>query len=190
MTINQQDDHIIWLILVFEESMGNLQKRKKKTKKRPIKEPSTESEESELISGTTRRQRKQRYLKVFERPSELAIEMPHLNPPKFLKPLADIECELGKRIVFEAQVKGLPTPEVSFYLNGIEVTHDGVNYSIESNDAGEYKLIIHKVSVLHDAEYACQARNIAGDAWSYGDLFVVPPGLSVLFRFVLVLKLS
>lgn len=111
-----------------------------------------------------------------------------MKPPKFVQPLCDIEAPLGSCITFDVRVAGVPEPEITFYINGAEIRADYKEYVIVSEGNGLYQLIILDITLAHDAEYACQARNVAGEAWCYGELFVVPEGLclaSTVVSFVL-----
>uniref|UniRef100_A0A914VBB5 Uncharacterized protein n=1 Tax=Plectus sambesii TaxID=2011161 RepID=A0A914VBB5_9BILA len=83
---------------VYDDDLDSSGKTKKKQRRTP-KLSSSESEDDQLEHG---QRRKPRYLKVFERPSELAGQLNDLEPPKFLKPLEDLEISIGETAIFAA----------------------------------------------------------------------------------------
>lgn len=155
-------------------------KKKKKVKRfRPVQaQPSTESESSDHRSPVTRRRpKKSRYLRVYEKPLETALEMPQYSSPKFTVPFTDIETFLGDQAILKFRVDSCPEPEISFFRNGVAIEPTDTNYKLMQQKDGEYHFIIKNATLLDDAEYACQAKNLVGEAWCYGDVFVLRSGL-------------
>lgn len=144
-------------------------------------QPSTESESSDRRSPVTRRRpKKARYLRVYEKPLEIASELPQYMSPKFTEPFPDVEKSLGEEAVLKFKIESNPEPEISFFRNGAAVEPSDNNYKLVQQTDGEYQFIIKKVSLLDDAEFACQAKNLVGEAWCYGDVFVLRSGLSAI----------
>ena len=72
------------------------------------------------------------------------------------KPPFDLEQLIGQSVTFTCVVSGIPTPTVTWYHNGAELSADGV-ISISGNT-----LNISSLTVGHTGMYQCFANNVVG----------------------------
>ena len=82
---------------------------------------------------------------------------PHTAPPRItMSPSNDFEKLVGERVSFTCVVEGIPTPTVTWYHNGVQLSAGGV-VSISGNT-----LNISSLTVGHTGMYQCFASNVVG----------------------------
>ena len=116
---------------------------------------------------------------VFERSNEIGAQIEKFSPPKFSRAMEDQTVLAGESAIFAVSAHGVPQPEITFYKNGQKFNEINGQYEIlhdEMASADDYWLILRNAVLTDDAEYACQAKNVAGEAWSFADLFVLLKG--------------
>jgi len=99
-----------------------------------------------------------------------------LMAPVFEMPLSDITASDGERAVFQCKVAGTPKPEVTWYIDNVEIkpTKDfTVTY-----EHGVCTLIIADVLPEDEGEYSVKAVNDAGTCVTTAYLTVLPPSRS------------
>ncbi|XP_070570382.1 muscle M-line assembly protein unc-89-like [Ptychodera flava] len=96
-----------------------------------------------------------------------------LEPPVFVRKPKEQEVEERQRVVFECEVTGSPRPEVTWYLDGIELESDD-HYVIEYSESGICKLLIVEVNMDDEGEYEVKAVNKVGSDSCRTELFVMP----------------
>lgn len=155
------------------------------TKKKQLKKPSKwakddkqEAQVEESPPGPSRQRSASRYLKSYERRTALADQLVYFSAPKFVQPLHDVQVPLGSTVTMTVDVEGTPPPKITFYKNGelLSVAGDD-RLEVQELSESSWALIIRNVAKSDDAEYACCAHSIVGEAWCYGDLFVIDTGL-------------
>lgn len=160
-------------------SADDASKKKKKLRK-PQRSPKEEKSDSETEepgpSSKTRQRQTSRYLKAYERRTALAEQLVYFDAPKFIQPLRDTEARPGATVTLAVEVEGTPPPRVMFYKNG-EIISAEQRYIIQHPEEAVWTLTISNVTESDDAEYACCAHSVVGEAWCYADLYVVPEGL-------------
>ncbi|XP_069052282.1 myotilin isoform X1 [Lepisosteus oculatus] len=83
--------------------------------------------------------------------------------PRFLQVPQDLTVEEGRFCRIDFKVGGLPTPDVSWYLNGKLIGPDDYHKMLVC-EKGVHSFIIEIVTVHHAGEYECVARNRAGES--------------------------
>ncbi|XP_030068622.1 myotilin isoform X2 [Microcaecilia unicolor] len=84
-------------------------------------------------------------------------------PPRFVQVPEDLAIEEGRFCRLDLKVSGLPTPDVTWYLNGSLVRPDNFHKMIVSEKG--FHSFIFEVVRAHDAgQYECVASNRAGQA--------------------------
>jgi hypothetical protein len=66
-----------------------------------------------------------RFRRVFYTTSDLAEELPHFLPPKFLEPLPDQRVHAGASAIFPLVITGAPQPSLAWYARGVELQEGG-----------------------------------------------------------------
>ncbi|OTF71143.1 Immunoglobulin domain containing protein, partial [Euroglyphus maynei] len=85
-----------------------------------------------------------------------------MTKPQFVRKLSDIEARLGSETKLTCQVKGYPTANIEWTLNGRPI-ESGSKYSIIRDDRnGEQVLIIFEPTLLDSGVYECVATNQVG----------------------------
>ncbi|XP_016301103.1 muscle M-line assembly protein unc-89-like [Sinocyclocheilus anshuiensis] len=92
-------------------------------------------------------------------------------PPAFLKPLTKRRVFEGDSLQFCAEVFGLPTPEVKWFINKTELEADE-RISIE-RDGDNIALEIRNITKADQGEYICDALNYVGEAKSVALVVVI-----------------
>ena len=77
------------------------------------------------------------------------------------KPSFDLEQLIGQSVTFTCVVSGIPTPTVTWYHNGAQLSADGV-ISISGNSPNVSVLFISSLAVEHTGMYQCFASNVVG----------------------------
>lgn len=92
-------------------------------------------------------------------------------PPAFLKPLMKKRVFENDSLTFNAEVFGLPSPEVKWFCNKTQlVANDRVKME---RDGDSISLTIHNVTKANQGEYICEAVNYVGEARSVALVVVV-----------------
>lgn len=93
------------------------------------------------------------------------------RPPKFVTPVIGKIVDIGTDVVLEGILDALPSPEIKWLKNGIEIkpNDDDVKISWGLNKA---RLELKNVNSDSTGRYTCQAVNEAGTAVSTSDLVV------------------
>uniref|UniRef100_S4RBA9 Ig-like domain-containing protein n=1 Tax=Petromyzon marinus TaxID=7757 RepID=S4RBA9_PETMA len=90
--------------------------------------------------------------------------------PSFIKPLQSVVALEGSAATFEAEISGLPVPEVSWFRDGQAISSaPGVEISFSS---GRATLTISAVSAAQSGKYSLRATNGSGQATSTAELLV------------------
>ncbi|CAJ0950227.1 unnamed protein product, partial [Mesorhabditis belari] len=145
----------------------------RKTRKMQRQEAVAPSSDSEIDLEKQIKKKGKRTKKVFERSNSLAKRMTQLLPPKFDKILSDHDAVEGENVILSVEARGIPEPEIHFYQDGKKLkTDDKVLIKRGSGEAGSHMLILKDIQKDEEAEYACQAVNIAGEAWCFSDVVV------------------
>lgn len=93
------------------------------------------------------------------------------SPPKFDKLLSDVLVSEGDKVIFEANVTGVPRPEIKWFLNNQAVNADD-HIKISHSDDGTLKLEIEQVKPEDKGVYTVKASNPSGDAKCFAQLIV------------------
>nr|XP_039266508.1 muscle M-line assembly protein unc-89-like [Styela clava] len=80
------------------------------------------------------------------------------SKPKFTKPPKDVRIAEGETLTLEAEVSGMPSPEVLWSLDGEEISDGDCFY--RNNIA---KLVLRNVTMASSGQYMCTAINDAGE---------------------------
>ncbi|CAI5651391.1 myopalladin isoform X1 [Oreochromis niloticus] len=83
--------------------------------------------------------------------------------PRFLQVPPDVTVEEGRFCRIDFKVGGLPTPDVSWYLDGKAIRPDDYHKMLVC-EKGMHSFIIEIVTVHHAGVYECVARNRAGES--------------------------
>ncbi|XP_028816787.1 myotilin [Denticeps clupeoides] len=83
--------------------------------------------------------------------------------PRFLQVPQDMMVEEGRFCRVDFKVGGLPTPDVTWYLDGKAIRPDDYHKMLVS-EKGVHSFIIEIVTVHHAGVYECVAKNRAGEA--------------------------
>ena len=84
--------------------------------------------------------------------------------PSFVTTIKDCQALSGDSARFDVTVSGSPTPKVTWFFAGSEVT-TGSNVSVETSDDGRsLALVVRALTALDVGEYTCWAENAAGRA--------------------------
>ncbi|CAG0878666.1 unnamed protein product [Darwinula stevensoni] len=92
------------------------------------------------------------------------------DPPLFTLPLHDAEVDEGSTFSFECRVVGDPTPEVTWYKDGMMIQNNP-DYQM-SFKAGICTLTIEETFTEDSARFSCKAVNVAGESETSGRLHV------------------
>ena len=77
------------------------------------------------------------------------------------KPPFDLEQLIGQSVTFTCVVSGIPTPTVTWYFNGAELSAGGV-ISISGNSPNVSVLFLSSLAVNQTGIYQCFASNVVG----------------------------
>ncbi|XP_076878675.1 myotilin isoform X2 [Brachyhypopomus gauderio] len=83
--------------------------------------------------------------------------------PRFLQVPQDLTVEEGRFCRIDFKVGGLPTPDVTWYLDGKAIRPDDYHKMLVC-EKGVHSFIIEIVTVHHAGVYECVARNRAGES--------------------------
>lgn len=91
--------------------------------------------------------------------------------PTFLQPLTDILVTVEQPASFRASVHGIPQPEVTWLISGVEISESD-KYHLEQHEE-TFTLTINRV-VIDDTEmtYTCRATSPVGEASSSARLIL------------------
>lgn len=101
-----------------------------------------------------------------------AVQKPIIKkrPPKFVTPVIGKIVDTGADVLLEGILDGLPTPEVKWLKNGMELKPtDDVKISYSHNKA---TLELKNVNPSSGGKFTCEASNEAGTAVSTSDVVV------------------
>ncbi|KJH40943.1 immunoglobulin I-set domain protein, partial [Dictyocaulus viviparus] len=84
------------------------------------------------------------------------------QPPKFFRMLHDLDTTVGKSVQFKCMVSGMPTPLITWYVDGDPI-RESQEYKMICED-GVCILRINEVLAEDEGEYSCEASNIVGKA--------------------------
>ncbi|KAI6178453.1 hypothetical protein M3Y98_00502400 [Aphelenchoides besseyi] len=85
------------------------------------------------------------------------------SKPKFIIPLKPTKSDIGARAEFTVKVRGVPTPELTFKLNGKPLDIDGSRIKLEDMRDGNWLLTIADVQEKDFGELSCKATNENGE---------------------------
>lgn len=116
-----------------------------------------------------------RYLCVYSRCSEQVDQNWQFEAPVFVQPPVDVHVLPGQCVKLVMICSGNPKPVLQMYKSGAPIPTDGADKQLLITDANNphmYSFIIENVTLDDQAEYACQARNLAGTAWWFANVVV------------------
>lgn len=103
--------------------------------------------------------------------------------PTFVKVFQDRETQEGKMTRFDCRVTGRPYPEVSWYINQVQI-NDDATHKILVNESGNHSLMITNVSRYDGGVVTCVARNKSGEVATQASLVVLEKEQVVAPKFV------
>jgi titin len=103
--------------------------------------------------------------------------------PNFVRVCGDRDVTEGKMTRFDCRVTGRPYPEVTWFINGRQVTDDH-NHKILVNESGNHALMITTVSRIDSGVVTCVARNKTGETSFQCNLNVIEKEQVVAPKFV------
>lgn len=103
--------------------------------------------------------------------------------PTFMKVFQDRETQEGKMTRFDCRVTGRPYPEVTWYINQVQV-NDDATHKILVNESGNHSLMITNVSRFDGGVVTCVARNKSGEVSTQAGLVVLEKEQVVAPKFV------
>ena len=103
--------------------------------------------------------------------------------PTFVKVFQDRETQEGKMTRFDCRVTGRPYPEVTWFINQVQV-NDDATHKILVNESGNHSLMITNVSRFDGGVVTCIARNKSGEVSTQGSLIVLEREQVVAPKFV------
>ncbi|KAL4656694.1 titin-like isoform X1, partial [Arapaima gigas] len=92
--------------------------------------------------------------------------------PTFIQPLQSVVALEGSAATFEAQVSGVPVPEVSWFRDGQVLSAAALPGAQISFSEGRAVLMIPAVTAAHSGRFSVRATNGAGQATSTAELLV------------------
>ncbi len=102
--------------------------------------------------------------------SDAFLQEAQQKPPRFTQPLKDAQVDEGNRFEFLGRVSGKPTPEVTWYKDGVPIVN---NPDYETTFVNGVALLrIDETFTEDSAVFTCRATNAAGSAESQARLFV------------------
>lgn len=123
---------------------------------------------------------------TFKSRDETEIEETDANKtlaPNFVRVCGDRDVTEGKMTRFDCRVTGRPYPEVTWFINGRQVTDDH-NHKILVNESGNHALMITNVSRNDSGVVTCVARNKTGETSFQCNLNVIEKEQVVAPKFV------
>jgi titin len=103
--------------------------------------------------------------------------------PTFVKFFQDRETQEGKLTRFDCRVTGRPYPDVTWYINQVQV-NDDATHKILVNESGNHSLMITNVSRYDGGVVTCVARNKSGEVAAQANLVVLEKEQVVAPKFV------
>jgi hypothetical protein len=103
--------------------------------------------------------------------------------PTFVKVFQDRETQEGKMTRFDCRVTGRPYPEVTWFINQVQV-NDDATHKILVNESGNHSLMITNVSRFDGGVVTCIARNKSGEVSTQASLIVLEREQVVAPKFV------
>lgn len=103
--------------------------------------------------------------------------------PNFVRVCGDRDVTEGKMTRFDCRVTGRPYPEVTWYINGRQVTDDHT-HKILVNESGNHALMITNVGRNDSGVVTCVARNKTGETSFQCNLNVIEKEQVVAPKFV------
>lgn len=103
--------------------------------------------------------------------------------PAFVRVPSDGEVSQGKMIRFDCRVTGRPYPDVTWYLNGLQILDDST-HKILVNESGNHALMITNAQLSDIGVIQCVARNKGGEASFQCRLSVIEKEQVVAPKFV------
>ena len=86
--------------------------------------------------------------------------------PVFICPLVDLLVGQGQVVVMQCAIKGIPEPEVKWYMNDLELHADGKHRFEENFQHGLCKMIVYNVCLSDTGQYKVVVSNALGQAES------------------------
>lgn len=103
--------------------------------------------------------------------------------PTFVKVFQDREMQEGKMARFDCRLTGRPYPEVTWFINQVQV-NDDATHKILVNESGNHSLMITNVSRYDGGVVTCIARNKSGEVSTQASLIVLEREQVVAPKFV------
>ena len=89
------------------------------------------------------------------------IEREHTIAPKFVERFQHMNARENESIVLHCRAVGMPTPQLGWQKDGIQIESNPPNHEIKSQD-GKSSLFLNNLSVRDAGWYQCTAQNQAG----------------------------
>jgi len=105
------------------------------------------------------------------------------SPPQFLKRPSDLQVQEGKTARIECKVIGKPYPELTWFINGVQVLNDG-NHKTLVNESGNHSLLIYNIKKAEEGLVTCVARNVQGEDRCQMNLEVIEAEVLVSPKFM------
>uniref|UniRef100_A0A183ILB8 Muscle M-line assembly protein unc-89 n=1 Tax=Soboliphyme baturini TaxID=241478 RepID=A0A183ILB8_9BILA len=96
-------------------------------------------------------------------------------PVEFIQGLEDAVCREGDTLKLTAVLIGAPTPDVTWYINGRQLT-ESKNVQIKKEQT-TYTAVVQDITLDYSGEIICIAKNEYGEARSSSKLTVTPKGI-------------
>lgn len=103
--------------------------------------------------------------------------------PTFVKVFQDRDTQEGKLTRFDCRVTGRPYPDVTWFINQVQVNDDST-HKILVNESGNHSLMITNVSRYDGGVVTCVARNKSGEVSTQASLIVLEREQVVAPKFV------
>lgn len=98
------------------------------------------------------------------------VEEPVQQPPTFYQGLQDAKVQEGDRFVFKCAVRGVPTPNVEWFKDGISIQNNSDFQTTFNN--GLCTLSIEETMLADTANFHCRATNPSGQTETLARLTV------------------
>lgn len=104
------------------------------------------------------------------------------HAPVVQEPLEDVAGFEGARTELTCKISGKPSPKITWYCNGEEITEDKKYHMLYKDNYAS--LLINDLEVEDAGKYRCKAVNEFGDVSTTGKLTVDGKSLLLLFHTV------
>ncbi|VDK40947.1 unnamed protein product, partial [Gongylonema pulchrum] len=82
--------------------------------------------------------------------------------PEFTEKLLDVEIKELETVELKVTATGVPTPEISWYKDGVPIQVDSERILVKEGEAGQHILIVKQARLEDAGSYSCKATNKVG----------------------------